>query len=186
MKDGIVALLNPKRVRMAVNRILPRGLTLTERSERLRVDGLDLKDAIRIERFRQGNPEKAKEARQMVVDARNRRVNLIARTEIPRIATAVLDKLWLDNMEPESEVVKVDRPFLQSDLAISGGVIPRYARKYWVTRRDGKVCQYCAPLEGLTTKVGTAFKTIYGVVSGPPIHPQCRCVPVLSARGKRP
>lgn len=184
--DDLIKIISPPNVRHAVQRILPRKLPLTHRIERLKTDGLDLKTAIKIERWRQGNPEMTTKAREMVVDARNRRINLIVRTEVPRIAMRVLDKLWADNLAPEEEVVKVDRPRMVSDLAISGGIIPRNARKYWVTRRDGKVCQYCDPLEGLTTKVGTDFDTPYGIFSGPPIHPQCRCVAVLSARGRRP
>lgn len=186
--SNLIKVVIPERVKPAVQRIIPRGLPTVEKVERLKTDGLDLKTAMKIERWRQGNPDKKDEARRMVTEARNRRVNLIVRTEVPRLAGAVLDKLWLDALAPEDVVVKANFSGLriQSDLTISGGIIPRYARKYWVTRRDGKVCLYCAPLEGLTTRVGEDFITMYGTFSGPPIHPQCRCVPVLSARGRRP
>jgi hypothetical protein len=188
MTSDLIKIIFPPKFEQAVGRILPRSLSLGERGARLGVlTGLSLRDAIRVERWRQGNPERGTEVLGRAIDLRNRRINLIARTEVPRIAMNVMDSLWFAALEPEviaKGASAVGRPFYSSDLAISGGVIPRYARKYWVTRRDGKVCQYCLPLEGVTTLVGMPFNTIYGTFSGPPIHPECRCVPILSAKGR--
>lgn len=181
--DRIGALLSPSSAKKAVTQMLPKGTDFLTATQRADMPGLDAAAAVRVEKYRQEHPDDKHGAESLIRQERTRRINLIARTEVVRIGSDVLDRLWLLNMEIGKAA---DRPLMQSDLAISGGVIPRYARKVWVTRKDSRVCRYCEPLDGITTGVGQYFTTIYGRFSGPPVHPGCRCVPALTARGKRP
>lgn len=180
--DRIDTLLSPSAAKKAVKRMLPPGTDFLTAQRLSDLPGLDAAAAVRVQKYRAQHPNDRRNIDALIQNERVRRVNLIARTETVRIGSEVLDKLWLSNMEVEK--ARVDRPLLTSDLTISGGRIPRYARKVWVTRKDGRVCQYCEPLDGITTGVGQYFKTIYGTFSGPPIHPQC--LPgntLVSARG---
>jgi hypothetical protein len=71
-------------------------------------------------------------------------------------------------------------------------------RIQWLTARDGRVCDWCAPLEGKTVGIQEHFftdgeeytvhdaegkahtmKMDYGNVDYPSAHPQCRCTVIV-------
>jgi len=75
---------------------------------------------------------------------------------------------------------------------IGQGIIPTSARKVWVTAIDERVCEVCAPMDGVAVPVLDRFavlfpppKTERGKDRGikklivPPVHPNCRCTIVL-------
>lgn len=165
----------------AVKKILPSGLSLTERRNRLDVFGLDERSAVRVERMRQeGKSEQDIQAARL--DFAVKRGNLIALTEVNKVINYTLEALWIDN----SQIRKASNEntwFLQegdraSVISSLEGISSR-ARKQIVTRRDNRVCDYCLPMEGTTAKLGTEFDTEYGYFMSPPFHPRCRCFMIV-------
>jgi len=68
--------------------------------------------------------------------------------------------------------------------AVSQGLLdPDRTRQKWVITKDDRTCELCQsvpkqnpkgiPLDGM-------FSTSFGPVEGPPLHPHCRCVTVLT------
>lgn len=167
--------------REEVRRILPSDLPLHERKNRLNVYGLDAKSAVDVERYAQerfkkgAGPTAYKDVERVRTDAFRRRGNLIAITETNRIVNTSLEALWQDNLSgvSKADVVYIDVKY--RDIA----QLPKNAKKEWITRRDGRVCQFCDPLDGLTAKIGEEFDTERGMFMVPPIHPRCRCFVIL-------
>jgi hypothetical protein len=84
--------------------------------------------------------------------------------------------LWIDN----TEVSKADDVVYYDRSIRNVAKLPKRAHKEIVTRRDGKVCEYCGLLEGLTAGIGQQFNTFYGMFQSPPFHPRCRCFMIIS------
>lgn len=176
--ESYVKTITPEKAKLAVQQILPQGLSLEERRNRLNTFGLDSQSAVRIERYRQERGD-TKTALADVDRARRAAViergNLIALTEVNRAINSALESLWIDNTKvSKADVYLIDR----TDATI--GTLPRTAKKEIVTRRDGKVCNYCISLEGSTALIGRKFHTEYGLFDGPPFHPRCRCFMIAS------
>lgn len=161
--------------REEVARILPRGLTLVERRERLNTFGLDTRSALAIERARQEG-KSHRELMAMRQRAIVNRGNMIATTETNRVVNRSLIALWTDNFT--SQIAKASRPRVEY-IGTSRRAIRNAPNKTWVTRRDTKVCKYCDPLDGITARVDAVFDTKYGQFETPPIHPRCRCFMIL-------
>jgi SPP1 gp7 family putative phage head morphogenesis protein len=54
------------------------------------------------------------------------------------------------------------------------GVLPRFAKRQWITARDEKTCPVCRPMDGQMVELTEPFS-----VAGPPAHTRCRCAQVL-------
>jgi hypothetical protein len=174
------SVVDSQNAREEVRRILPTGLSLGERRERLNTFGLDTRSAIRLEKYRQelGDSLTAQESvRRARQDAIRTRGNTLATTEVNRAVNSSLEALWIDNMG----VSKATYEFFDRSISNVNN-LPRTARKEWITRRDGRVCLRCQPLDGLRAKIGEDFDTEYGFFLTPPIHPHCRCFVIVSSR----
>lgn len=166
--------------REAVKRILPKGLSLEDRNRRSNTFGLDTKSALDVERYRQriGDSEAhIRDTAKKRAAAIRLRGNRLATTETNRVVNAALEALWLDNQD----VSKSDITFYDRTIRDFGNV-PKRARKIIITRRDGRVCEYCDSLDGLKARIGKDFDTEYGLFSGPPFHPNCRCYLFVSTK----
>lgn len=161
--------------REEVARILPRGLSLVERRERLDTFGLDTRSALAIERARQEGA-----SQDTLEDMKRRAVvnrgNMIATTETNRVVNHALLALWSDNYT--NQIAKARRPRVEH-IGTTRRAIRNAPNKTWVTRRDAKVCKYCDPLDGITARIDAVFNTKYGEFETPPIHPRCRCFMIL-------
>jgi hypothetical protein len=177
-----------------VKRIVPKDLPLNEMRERLNTFGLDARAALRIERHIQEleNSKKPvpkgdilRTTRYLRGDAVRQRGNLLSRTEVNRAVNLSLESLWVDNIAgsiTKSRAADLFNPLSFLDSSVSTiGALPRNAKKEWVTRRDGRVCTFCDPLDGMTATLGQPFDTEYGLYQSPPAHPQCRCILILGA-----
>lgn len=184
LTDKYMGVVSNDEAKGKVKAILPSGISLADRNDRLNVFGLSARDAVRLERMRQKgiSRESLDVAR---LNMRVQRGNLIALTEVNRIVNATLEEVWLDNQT----VAKARRPkysgkwYVESDGRVktvrSLRGIPAHATKEVVTRRDGRVCDYCTPLDRVRAKIGTDFETQYGFFSYPPFHPRCRCYMIV-------
>lgn len=95
-------------------------------------------------------------AREAAVRLRTRRSRLIARTEIIRASSEGQIAGWR---------------FAQQ----MGNLGPR-AKKIWIVTPDDRLCPYCRAMDGETAFIGADFVGTFGeAVSGPPLHPACRC-----------
>lgn len=178
--DKYVSIVDSQAAREEVKRILPPGLTLAERRERLNTFGLDPRSAVQVEKYRQerGNsPSGITDIARVRNQAIQTRGNTIANTEVNRIVNSSLESLWLDNLANVSKAVEF---YDRSVRDINN--LPRSAKKEWITRRDGRVCNYCDPLDGISAPIGAEFDTEYGYFMTPPIHPHCRCFVIVRAR----
>jgi hypothetical protein len=155
-----------------VRQVLPSDLSLSERANRLNVFGLSGRDAVRLERMRQKGVTGPRLAAARI-DLSLQRGNIVVLTEVNRILNASVEALWLENLGI-SKARRSDR-VVQS---LQG--IPSRAKKTIITRRDDRVCHYCLPLEGAQARIGTQFRTRYGLFHIPPFHPRCRCYMIVS------
>jgi hypothetical protein len=55
------------------------------------------------------------------------------------------------------------------------GIIPKNARRVWITAHDERVCPTCGPMDGKSAKIGEKFATDAGKLWTPPAHVNCRC-----------
>lgn len=55
------------------------------------------------------------------------------------------------------------------------GVIPKDARRMWITANDERVCPVCGPLNERTAPIREKFQTGNGKLWSPPAHVNCRC-----------
>lgn len=181
--DKFASIVDSPQAREEVKRILPPGLTLVERRDRLNTFGLDTKSAVRVEKMRQDKKTEA-EIQRVRQDAMIVRGNNIASTEANRVVNTALETLWLDNI---GGISKADdsTTFYDASTVTRISSLPKTARKEWLTRRDDRVCKFCDPLDGITARIGQDFDTEYGLFSVPPIHPHCRCFIIIGARGKK-
>ena len=64
------------------------------------------------------------------------------------------------------------------DQATQRGLLGPGAEKVWIVTPDDRLCQRCAPQEGLTAPVGQPYQLRapeFGSIMGPPLHVVCRC-----------
>ena len=168
--------INLEDAKKTVSSMLPPGLSMSERTERLDTFGLDPRSAARLEKMRQdgaSNLELLQERNRAIVS----RGNIIAMTETNRIVNQALIALWQDNTQ--DMVSKARRRRQVEYRGMTRRQVMREPHKTWMTRRDDKVCKYCDPLDGITARLDAEFDTKYGVFDSPPIHPNCRCFMVL-------
>jgi hypothetical protein len=181
LTEKFMGVLDNHEAKDRVAAILPSGLSLSERAARLSVFGLSARDAVRLEHMRQKgiSGDRLKDAR---LHMRVQRGNIVALTEVNRFVNATVESVWLDN----STITKARQN--KNWLVETGGRvsnvttlrgIPSRAKKSVVTRRDNRVCDYCVPLEGVTARIGSPFRTEYGVFDYPPFHPRCRCYMIV-------
>lgn len=84
------------------------------------------------------------------------RAETIARTETIRAANVGQSVLW--------------------NQAASDGVLPAYrTRRLWIQTPDDRTCDFCRSLKDQTTMLDGQWRTRFGAVSTPPLHPRCRC-----------
>lgn len=181
-----IGAINNRGAQRAVARILPKDLPFREKKRRLDdALGLDERSALRVERYRQqlgDGPSAERDVERVRRDAVRIRGNLIAATETNRAINTSLEALWIDNIGISKADSDLPDNVTFFDRSIRNiGSIPRRARKEIVTRRDGKVCDYCFELEGIKARLGEDFETHYGFFSAPPFHPRCRCFMIVSA-----
>lgn len=76
---------------------------------------------------------------------------------------------------------------LQQERLVKDGVIQSSQwENEWVTADDGdRVCEICEPLHGVRVAIGESFDSVVGQLSGPPAHPQCRCLVRMVLKGFR-
>jgi hypothetical protein len=56
------------------------------------------------------------------------------------------------------------------------GLLTNRALREWIVTPDDRLCLQCLPMSGATAPIDGTFKTPEGrSVSGPPLHPRCRC-----------
>lgn len=55
------------------------------------------------------------------------------------------------------------------------GVIPKAAKRKWMTAKDELVCESCGPMHGSEMLLGERFSTPMGDTWSPPLHVNCRC-----------
>jgi hypothetical protein len=181
-----MGVVNNESAKKEVKRIIPQNLSLSDRRDRLDVFGLDARSAVRLERMRQQGAS-AHDLRATRIDLSVQRGNLIALTEVNRIINATLETLWLDN---QRGISKARRKMVYGgewykETAEGAKVIstlrgiPNRANKTIVTRKDNRVCNYCEPLDGVLTRIGAMFNTVYGLFKYPPFHPRCRCFMIV-------
>lgn len=66
---------------------------------------------------------------------------------------------------------------LWNQAAADGLLDPTTTRRRWIVTEDDRLCPLCEPLDGETVPLlGGVYS---GGVSGPPLHPQCRCAEVI-------
>lgn len=97
---------------------------------------------------------------------RRKRALTIARTEVIRASTEGQLAAWKQ--------------------AIGQGLLSARSEKVWMTTPDDRLCRYCLAMDGQHVLVDLPFRSAkLGRVSGPPLHPNCRCAvavrPVISA-----
>lgn len=180
--------MNDDSAKEQVREILPGGLSLSERRDRLDTFGLDGRSAVRLERMRQDGASDAdiKAARLSFAIQRG---NLLALTEMNRIVNATLETLWITNFQgvrKAKKKVEGSEWFYQqggrATVITSLDGIPSSARKEIVTRKDNRVCEYCEPLDRKQARLGQDFVTGYGLFAFPPFHPRCRCYMIVRVR----
>lgn len=111
--------------------------------------------------------EIAKLVARRIEQAKRMRAENIARTETLDAANEGQQQLW---KEAESQ-----------------GIVPTYARRFWIISPDERLCKICAPIPRLNQHgVGLSepFQTPAGQKMRPTAHPQCRCT--LSIRVQAP
>lgn len=59
--------------------------------------------------------------------------------------------------------------------ADQGILPPTDFTRYWILTPDDRLCPQCAEMKGAEVKLGEDFVTPAGNISGPPLHPMCRC-----------
>lgn len=174
--------MNDESAKNQVRAILPSGLSLSERRDRLDTFGLDGRAAVRIERMRQ-HGESAATIRGARIALATERGNLLAITEINRTVNAALETLWIENLQGIRKADEGSEWFYQdgdsASVITSLAGIPKRARKEIVTRKDNRVCDYCEPLDGKKARLGIDFNTHYGLFMAPPFHPRCRCYMIV-------
>lgn len=93
------------------------------------------------------------------------RALMIARTEIIAAATEGQIAAWKQ--------------------AQADGFLSREARKQWMVTPDDRLCQRCAAMDGQSVPIAQSFTEGTSTVSGPPLHPNCRCTIVIDAKSLR-
>lgn len=70
--------------------------------------------------------------------------------------------------------------------AMDSGLLPKSARKVWVTAIDERVCKVCRPMDGVHVGLMDTFQIRTGAgdirLLVPPVHPNCRCTVVPEER----
>lgn len=97
---------------------------------------------------------------------RRQRALLIARTETINASNQGQIELWRQAKE--------------------NGLLRGNEKKRWTTTPDDRACPSCIELDGETIEMNEMFtSTYYGSVSGPTLHPNCRCALVLEVPRQR-
>ncbi len=157
-------------VRSMVVRMFEEGIPPIEAARRLRsAIGLNRQWTDALARYQQGLranaipiPEdvQTKLVQRYADRALQHRAEVIARTESARAAVKGQQLLWHD---------QIDRGLLDADRV----------RQVWLVTPDERLCPMCASIPGSRNQpaVGDDFYVPYtgDTVSGPPLHPQCRC-----------
>lgn len=178
LTEKYAGVVDSKDASEAVKRILPTGISLEDRRKRSNTFGLDRQSALAVENYRQknsGDRTVVKDTERLRADAINRRGNLLAITETNRVINTALETLWMDNQD----ISKAEITYYDSTISDIGN-IPRRARKVLVSRRDDRICNYCAAVDGTKARLGESFDTEYGLFMNPPLHPMCRCFVIVS------
>ena len=188
LTDKYMEVIDDPKAKGAVKSIIPSGLSLADRRERLDVFGLDARSAVRLERMRQygKSPSDVHAAR---LDMSLQRGNLLALTEINRVVNATIEQVWLDNLRGVSKRKKQKQFgggwYLEDEQGNTNVItdllgLPSRARKEIITRQDDVVCDFCDDnFEGATAPIGKPFDTNVGLFFHPPFHPRCRCFMVV-------
>lgn len=170
--ERFVKTIYSPRARDAVREILPPGLMLADLNRRLNTFGLTPQQAVSVEKYRQELLQSGAKSVEPSVERVRRseiqsRGNLVSITEVNRIVNTALEALFLDNSRQSAVITKARSVVVKSV----------------VTRRDNRVCNYCAPLDGIKVDLGSEFDTEYGFYQSPPFHPLCRCFMVIETPG---
>ena len=86
------------------------------------------------------------------------RAKLIAMTEGTRARTVAKQLIW--------------------NKAMTMGIIDSNHKQFWVVTPDDRLCDHCMATPGLNPdgrSLNEPFDSTLGLVSGPPLHPHCRC-----------
>lgn len=76
--------------------------------------------------------------------------------------------------ETQNAIAQGERAFWDRGIA-DGAVDAETVFKTWRTVFDDRVCPICFPLHGQTIPFNELFLTSEGGVTGPTVHPRCRC-----------
>jgi hypothetical protein len=96
------------------------------------------------------------------------RAENIARTETVRAANEGQRQMWLQQQEQ--------------------GLLPTDVKRVWIITPDDRLCRICRGMTGQIRGLDQKFQTgsVFGEVSGPPAHPQCRCATGLVKADRAP
>lgn len=146
-------------IRTTLQRGFVGGRTVPEMARDIRNHvGLTTRDALAVANYRTAQVEAgvppttlAGRVERLASRLLNARAERIARTETIRAATLGQQVAWQEGR--------------------ATGVIPSDAKQVWIVTEDDTTCPVCLELEGQEVSLGGSF----GLVSGPPAHPSCRC-----------
>lgn len=176
--EGYMKVIENDSAKEKVRQILPSGLSLSDRRDRLDTFGLDAGSAVRIEQLRQEGADR-NTIEQTRLNLSVQRGNLVSLTEVNRIINQTIETLCVDSLRPVSKSEDMSTVWFFEDSVPSNvtsiAALPKRAKKEIITRRDDRVCKYCFPLDGLKARIGEEFDTEYGYFLSPPFHPRCRC-----------
>lgn len=155
-----------RRLQIVISRALDQGWSDTRTQDAIaQVVGLDARYAAAVEKYRAGlqdggmSPGKAKQAAASYAKRLLRhRAATIARSEIQQALNEAQRRLWEQQ---------------QKDQDLS-----RYAVRVWQVHKDERRCVMCRPMNGRRASLqhGGGYNVPgVGWVTGPPLHPNCRC-----------
>ena len=150
-------------IRAVMTRAFVDGLPPREAAKRIRmIVGLTERQALEvyahIERAIDdglSRTEAVREGKLLAGAKRHQRAVTIARTETIRASAQGQQAAWR--------------------AATNKGLLRPGARKVWIVTPDDWLCARCRPLDGQAVGLDESFLTQKGFVSGPPLHPNCRC-----------
>ncbi len=170
--DGISA-ETQKAIREIIERSIAEGITPANTAKLIRpLIGLTSKQAESVQKrtlktfATKGIEAATKEAEKYGSKLLRKRAETIARTEIMRAQNTGQRAAW--------------------DEAVTDGTIAPESQKVWIVAEDDRLCPYCSKLADETVPLDGKFSSAFGVVSEPPLHPNCRCtvglVPVETSK----
>ncbi len=175
--------------RTAVRQIIVQGqregLNVRNQAKQIRrIVGLTQRDALAVDRFLNASLE-AGTRQTRAFQLADRMSNRLLRRRAENIART-------ETLNSANSGVR-----LSMETAQDQGLLPQSAELVWIVTPDSRLCELCAPLDGVTVSLGDPFQTDVRATSfdvqgqkvtvaetvpmetmttlNPPLHPSCRC-----------